>query len=61
MARQQGSTPKIGFLLGTRRLDLPLPCFKIGEVLNIYGKMQYMGDEMGSFDCWIDVNGKPRS
>lgn len=58
MARQQGSTPKIGFLLGTRRLDLPLPCFKVGEVLNIYGKMQYTGDEMGSFDCWIDVKGK---
>lgn len=48
--------PKIGFLLGSRRLELHIPSFRVGDVLNVYGKPQYIDDEMASFDCWIDIN-----
>ncbi len=61
MSRHQDIEPKIGFLVGTRRLDLNLPYFKVGEVLNVYGKTQFMDGEMASFECWIDVNGKRAS
>jgi 3-oxoacyl-[acyl-carrier-protein] synthase-1 len=57
MAKRQCKKPKIGFLLGSRRLELLHTSFKVGDVLNIYAKTLYMDAEMGSFDCWIDVNG----
>lgn len=56
-ARGYGNKPRIGFLLGTRRLELSLAAFKVGEVLDVYGATQYMDEEMGSFECWIEVKG----
>lgn len=57
-ARGYGDKPRIGFLLGTRRLELNCAAFKVGDVLDVYGATQYMDEEMGSFECWIDVDGK---
>lgn len=57
-AKQENKNPSIGFLLGARRLELYVPGFKVGDVLDVYGKVQYMDGEMGSFDSWIDIKGK---
>lgn len=56
MAKAHNQSPKIGFLLGSRRLDLKVPNFKVGQVLDIYGQSQYIDGEMASFDCWIEVD-----
>lgn len=56
IARQQGLAPKIGFLLGARRLTLNVTHFKIAEKLDIYAKNIYQDGEMAAFDCWIEIN-----
>jgi 3-oxoacyl-[acyl-carrier-protein] synthase-1 len=58
MAKKNNEQPKIGFLLGTRRMELNVPSFKIGDVLDVYGKALYIDGEMASFDCWIDIKGE---
>jgi len=58
ISRQLGEEPKIGYLLGARQLVLNVSTFQVGEMLDIYGKSQYVDGEMASFDCWIDINGK---
>lgn len=57
MSKRQGESPKIGYLLGTRHLELNIPSFKIGDVLNVYGTPEYIDTEIASFDCWVDLNG----
>lgn len=58
MAQQQGEDPKIGYLLGARRLDINIPSFKVGDVLDIYGKAQFIDNGMAAFDCWVDIHGQ---
>jgi predicted hotdog family 3-hydroxylacyl-ACP dehydratase len=55
-AHQRQEHPKIGFLLGSRRLTLHVSSFLVGETLNVYGKCQYNDGEMASFECWIEKN-----
>ncbi|HBN22588.1 MAG TPA: 3-hydroxydecanoyl-ACP dehydratase [Holosporales bacterium] len=55
-AHQRQEQPKVGFLLGSRRLTLHVPSFLVGETLNVYGKCQYNDGEMASFECWIEKN-----
>lgn len=57
IARQQGIPPKIGFLVGSRRLTLEVPGFKIGEKLDVYGQANYTDGAMAAFDCWIEIQG----
>jgi len=57
MSRQQGENPRVGFLLGARRLTLDVPVFKLGEQLHVYAQANYMDGEMAAFDCWIEING----
>ncbi len=57
MAKGRGETAKIGFLLGARRLELQVLEFKKGEVLDVYGKVQYLDGQMAAFDCWVEVVG----
>lgn len=58
MSKRQGDSPKIGFLLGVRRLELDVPSFNIGEVLDVYGNVLYIDGAMASFECWVDLEGK---
>lgn len=51
--RQQGHTPKIGFLLGTRKLNLPVPFFELGSTLTIRIEQQYLHEGLGQFACEI--------
>ncbi len=57
-AHLENKKPQIGFLLGSRRLTLNVPCFKVGETLDIFGDCQYNDGEMASFFCWIEWDKK---
>ena len=57
-ARQHHKKPKLGFLIGSRRLTLDIPSFKEGLALDVYGQAVYKDKEMASFDCWIEVQGQ---
>lgn len=56
MARAKQEKPKVGFLLGTRKLTLNEETFVSGDLLDIYGKLKYNDGEMACFDCWVTVN-----
>ena len=57
-ARQHHKKPKLGFLIGSRRLTLDVPSFIEGLLLDVYGQAVYKDEEMASFDCWIEVQGQ---
>lgn len=48
-----GQPPKIGFLLGTRKLHLPVPYFNMGETVTIRAEKQYLHEGLGQFACEI--------
>lgn len=52
-AENQENQPKIGFLLGTRKLNLPIPYFALGESLIIRAEQQYLHEGLGQFACEI--------
>lgn len=56
ISRRNGEPPKIGFLLGVRKLDLDVESFTEGQLLNVFGKAQYVDGEMASFDCWVEID-----
>lgn len=51
--RQLQQQPKVGFLLGTRKLQLLFPYFAIGESLKIRVEQQYLHEGLGQFACEI--------
>lgn len=51
--RKQGQPPQIGYLLGSRRLTLPVPFFEFGETLTTHASEHYMHDNLGQFQCEI--------
>ena len=57
-ARLRGETPKIGFLLGSRRYTCSRPRFVLGETLRVDVHRQFQADNgLGQFDCQIHVDG----
>jgi predicted hotdog family 3-hydroxylacyl-ACP dehydratase len=55
-ARLRGETPKVGFLLGTRRYECSRPVFKVGECLRINVHCKFSADNgLGQFDCTITI------
>jgi predicted hotdog family 3-hydroxylacyl-ACP dehydratase len=55
-ARLRGETPKVGFLLGTRRYECSRPVFKLGECLRIEVDCKFSADNgLGQFDCTITI------
>lgn len=57
--RQQGRTARIGFLLGTRRLEVHRQAFRVGDCLRIEARCELMGDNgLGMFACRILVGGE---
>jgi predicted hotdog family 3-hydroxylacyl-ACP dehydratase len=57
--RQHGRAARIGFLLGTRRLDVQRPAFRVGDRLRIEARCELMGDNgLGMFACRILVDGE---
>ncbi|MCR4529769.1 ApeP family dehydratase [Acinetobacter venetianus] len=51
--QQLQQAPKVGFLLGTRKLQLPFAYFKIGQLLEIRVEQQYLHEGLGQFSCEI--------
>ncbi|MDM1757775.1 MULTISPECIES: 3-hydroxylacyl-ACP dehydratase [Acinetobacter] len=52
-SQKVGQRPKIGFLLGTRKLHLPVAYFAMGEVVTIRAERQYLHEGLGQFACEI--------
>lgn len=52
--RSRGQAPKIGFLLGTRKLALPKAYFQLGSTLTIRVQRQYLHEGLGQFYCEIN-------
>ncbi|WP_107682007.1 ApeP family dehydratase, partial [Acinetobacter baumannii] len=47
--QQSKQAPKVGFLLGTRKLNLPIPYFSLGSQLIIQIEQQYFHEGLGQF------------
>jgi len=53
-ARQEGGSPRIGFLLGSRRYEAMVSGFEVGSVLQVFAQCELMGSNgLGMFDCRI--------
>lgn len=52
--KMSGLPPKIGFLLGTRKMQLPVPYFALGESLRIKAEQGYLHEGLGQFHCEIE-------
>ncbi|MBB3194246.1 ApeP family dehydratase [Roseateles terrae] len=52
--RREGQTPRIGFLLGTRRYRTAVARYAAGQVLQVEVRRTYQADNgLGQFDCQI--------
>jgi len=59
LARARGEAPKIGFVLGSRRLEVKIPVFRRDERYRVHVRCDYTDEEFASFDCEIDdVDGR---
>lgn len=52
-ARKAGQAPAVGFLLGTRRFEAHVPCYKLAARIEIEVRQEFRDDQMAVFDCWI--------
>ena len=58
-ARAGGGSPKIGYLLGSRRYEAAVPAFAVGAELRVFAQCELMGDNgLGMFDCRIECDGR---
>ncbi len=58
-ARSGGGSPRIGYLLGSRRYEAAVPAFEIGAELEVFAQCELMGDNgLGMFDCRITQDGR---
>ena len=54
----RGEKVRIGFLLGTRQYRAHVAWFRRGERLIVSAALLYQDQQMGAFDCRIEVHGK---
>ena len=45
--------PKVGFLLGTRKMQFPIAYFALNDVLKIHMEQSYLHEGLGQFQCVI--------
>ncbi len=58
-ARAAGGSPRIGFLLGSRRYEARVPAFAAGAELRIAATSELVGENgLGVFDCTITQDGR---
>jgi predicted hotdog family 3-hydroxylacyl-ACP dehydratase len=58
-ARTAGGSPKIGYLLGSRRYEAAVPLFPAGAELRVLGQCELLGENgLGMFDCRIEHDGR---
>ena len=58
VARESGEPVRIGFLLGTRQYRAHVPWFRLGDRLTVSATLLYQDEQMGAFDCRIEVRGR---
>ena len=57
-ALRTGGSPRLGFLLGTRRYDAQRPSFPCGATLRVETRCELIGSNgLGQFDCRIMLDG----
>ena len=57
-ARAQDASPRIGFLLGSRRYQCSRPAFLLGERLVVSVRREFQADNgLGQFECRIEIEG----
>jgi predicted hotdog family 3-hydroxylacyl-ACP dehydratase len=56
---KDGSVPRIGFLLGSRKVNLEVPYFECGSTLRIKVQPIWGEGELFSFRCEIQKQGEP--
>ena len=58
-ARTAGGSPKIGYLLGSRRYEAMVPVFDVGADLRVLAQCELIGENgLGMFDCRIEQGGR---
>jgi predicted hotdog family 3-hydroxylacyl-ACP dehydratase len=58
-ARAGGGSPRIGYLLGSRRYEAMVPAFAAGSELRVFAQSELMADNgLGMFDCRIEQDGR---
>ena len=58
LRRRTGLAPKVGFVLGSRRLELKAPAFRPGERYRVSAACTFQDESFGSFDCAVrDASG----
>ena len=55
--RRRGQKPRIGFVLGSRKLETRIPCFREGARYRVTATCTYEDESFGSFDCEIEDDG----
>jgi predicted hotdog family 3-hydroxylacyl-ACP dehydratase len=58
VARDGGRPVRIGFLLGTRQYRAHVAWFRLGDRLTVSATLLYQDEQMGAFDCRIEVRGR---
>lgn len=51
--RSLGKAQNVGYLLGTRKLEMHIPYFKVGDELIVRCKKNYILDGLASFSCVV--------
>jgi len=54
MRRRRGGAPKMGFVLGTRRMSVRIPVFRSGERYRVKAECEYHDESFGSFACCVE-------
>jgi len=58
-AQAGGGSPRIGYLLGSRRYEATVAAFAIGAELQVFAQCELMGDNgLAMFDCRIAQDGR---
>lgn len=57
LRRRRGLKPQLGFVLGSRKLDVLAPCFREGARYRVTATCTYEDESFGSFDCEIEDDG----
>ena len=58
-ARAGGGSPKIGYLLGSRRYEAAVAAFEAGATLQVFAQCELMAENgLGMFDCRIECDGR---
>ena len=58
VARSRGEPIVVGYLLGTRELDLPIERFEVGDQLTVAAERLFGESELGSYRCSVSRRGE---